>query len=170
MGNTPSNCGINGGVLVNDDGKETCYTSTTTVNVTNFQSATQSQNTTVQAYSGPDRSGSIVPLSVGSSSSAQIQSLVITVNLSIGAIIGIVIGVVILLGLLGYAGHRTYKHYTRFDDPVDYNGRYDPIADGIEEEDESNYRIGPNGANVYTRAGEDYNNRNLGGGYHKIRY
>jgi hypothetical protein len=155
MGNTPSNCGINGGVLVNDDGKETCYTSTTTVNVKNFQSATQSQNTTVQAYSGPDRSGSIVPLSVGSSTTAEIQSLVITVNLSIGAIIGIVIGVVILIGLLGYGGHSTYKYYNRFNNPV------------VSSSSEGNYS--DYGTVSRNRAGQDYN-RELGGGYHKIRY
>jgi hypothetical protein len=111
MGNTSSNCSATNGVSINDDGINTCYTESQIINVKNFQSVTIGVNSSAQAYTGVNGTGTLVPFNVANTTGV-IQSIVITIHLSGGAITGIIIGSllgVILLGILITRGFRYYK-------------------------------------------------------------
>jgi hypothetical protein len=115
MGNYPSICGVNGGVIVNDNGEVTCYTSSVIVNVTNLQSVQSSDNTAVQAYVDYDGEGSMVPLYSIGYTSQPIRSLRITVHwtrtsMFFGFIITIII--IFLISYMSYSGYKKYKNYT----------------------------------------------------------
>lgn len=132
MGNYPSICGVDGGVIINDNGVTTCYTISTIVNVTNLQSVQNSNNTSVQAFTDYDGIGSMIPIYAVGSTSEPIKSILITVHwtrnsIFIGFIITIII--VLLFGYLMWSGRKYYKKWKSFD-----VGKLDRSYEGMGEE------------------------------------
>ena len=132
MGNYPSICGVDGGVIINDDGITTCYTISTIVNVTNLQSVQNSDNTSVQAFTDYNGNGSMIPIYAVGYTSEPIKSILITVHWTKNSIfIGFIITVVIvlLIGYLMWRGHKYYKKWKNFD-----VGKLDRSYEGMGEE------------------------------------
>jgi len=173
MGNAESNCGIENGVYLNDGGVSKCYTSSQTVNVKNFQSVTISKNTSVQAFTGPDGTGTNIPFD--NSLQRPIKSVVITVHLSSSAIAGIVIGSIILTFIIAYGMYHGRKYYKK------HYGRPAPIRDMGNSYMSDSERFGDNNTEpdptLYLKYARNnarnnaWNNDidNFGGGYSKLR-
>ena len=113
MGNVPSICGVDGGVIVNDNGVITCYTMSRIVNVSNLQSVQSSNNTSIQAFTELNGEGTLVPLSAIGYNNESIQSIVITIHWTRQSIILTIFAVILVTLLFGYSLWHGHKHYKK---------------------------------------------------------
>jgi hypothetical protein len=182
MGNIPSICGVDGGVIINDNGTITCYTHSRVINVINLQSIQSSKNTSIQAYTDINGGGTLVPLNTRGYNTEPIKSIVITVHWTRESIIMLIIIVIIITLLIGYGlwhGQKYFnrrslntesENYTRVVPEANYPSR-DEINQMPSTESEDYVEVVPE-ANYPGRRfeGGEYVDTDMSSGYFSINY